>query len=302
MQFPHDKLFKETFSDLEVTTDFMQQYLPEDVLELVELETLEVSKDSFIQDDLKDYYVDLLFQIELDGREGFVYFLFEHKSYPAEDIALQLLQYMLEIWKKLVHKDKVKQLPVIVPILFYHGRVESYDVKTIGEWMNVNKSSRAKVSRFIPNFDVLFYNLSLSAEEEIRGGPKLQAYLQISKYIFAKDIALLIDKIVLIERLLHEANPGYFNTLLIYLLSTHEDLPLEKLAQRMTKEGRKRIMTIAEKLRREGREEGREEEKVAIVKQLLRLHVERKKIMKASGLSVSEIEEIERELHKESDN
>ena len=53
---PHDKLFRETWSDKEVAADFLKNYLPEDVLPLTDLNSLEICKDSFVEDDLKDYH------------------------------------------------------------------------------------------------------------------------------------------------------------------------------------------------------------------------------------------------------
>ncbi|HAO19175.1 MAG TPA: transposase, partial [Desulfobacteraceae bacterium] len=47
---PHDKLFRETLSDREVAADFLKNYLPEDVLSLINLNSLEICKDSFVED------------------------------------------------------------------------------------------------------------------------------------------------------------------------------------------------------------------------------------------------------------
>lgn len=49
---PHEKFFKETFSDLAVTKDFLNHYLPTNVIEYIELDTLTPKKDSFINDEL----------------------------------------------------------------------------------------------------------------------------------------------------------------------------------------------------------------------------------------------------------
>jgi len=35
---PHDKFFKETLSDLETAKDFMKNYLPKDLLGIIDLE------------------------------------------------------------------------------------------------------------------------------------------------------------------------------------------------------------------------------------------------------------------------
>ena len=50
IQNPHDKFFKETFSKVEVARDFIKNYLPESVLAVIDLETLEIQKDSFINE------------------------------------------------------------------------------------------------------------------------------------------------------------------------------------------------------------------------------------------------------------
>ncbi len=49
---PHDKLFRQTWSDLETAKSFLHHYLPKKVLALTELDTLEICKDSFVEKDL----------------------------------------------------------------------------------------------------------------------------------------------------------------------------------------------------------------------------------------------------------
>lgn len=100
MHHPHDKFFKETFSHKEVVTDFVNHYFPQEILDIIDVTTITLQKDSFIQKELEEYYSDLLFHVSFARKEGFLYFLFEHKSYPDEMITFQLLQYMLEIWKQ----------------------------------------------------------------------------------------------------------------------------------------------------------------------------------------------------------
>ena len=78
---PHDKLFRETWSNLENARSFLRHYLPDHVLRLLDLDTLEISKDSFVEKELSDYYSDMLYKVMLSGKPGFVHVLFEHKSY-----------------------------------------------------------------------------------------------------------------------------------------------------------------------------------------------------------------------------
>ncbi|MCB8818113.1 Rpn family recombination-promoting nuclease/putative transposase [Desulfosporosinus shakirovi] len=45
-------------------------------------------------------FSDLLFQTKINHKDGYLYLLFEHKSYPSPKIALQLyLSWLLISWK-----------------------------------------------------------------------------------------------------------------------------------------------------------------------------------------------------------
>jgi predicted transposase/invertase (TIGR01784 family) len=94
-----------------VTTakDFLTHYLPKNVLQIIDLNTLEPQKDSFINQELEEGFSDLLFKADISGKEGYLYFLFEHKSYPDKGISLQLLKYMVEIWEAKIKKTRASE-------------------------------------------------------------------------------------------------------------------------------------------------------------------------------------------------
>lgn len=61
IQNSHDKMFKETFSKIEVAKDFINNYLPQSILNIIDIDTLEPEKDSFIDERLNEVFSDLLF-------------------------------------------------------------------------------------------------------------------------------------------------------------------------------------------------------------------------------------------------
>ena len=105
IQNPHDKFFKETFSNLKVTRDFLENYLPQSILKILDLNDLEIQNSSHVDEELNEVFSDLLFKTKINQRDGYLYFLFEHKSYPDRMIALQLLTYMVRIWKQKVNRE-----------------------------------------------------------------------------------------------------------------------------------------------------------------------------------------------------
>ncbi|MCD4720750.1 MAG: Rpn family recombination-promoting nuclease/putative transposase [Desulfobacula sp.] len=71
----HDKLFRETWSNLSNAKSFLKNYLPEKILKIVQLDSLEICKDTFIEKDLKDYYSDMLYKVNLGEDPGYIYFV-----------------------------------------------------------------------------------------------------------------------------------------------------------------------------------------------------------------------------------
>lgn len=65
IQNPHDKFFKETFSNVEVARDFMKNYRPKLILKIIDLQTFEIQKDSFIDEELKEVFSDMLFEAKI---------------------------------------------------------------------------------------------------------------------------------------------------------------------------------------------------------------------------------------------
>lgn len=122
VQNPHDKFFKETLGNVSTAKDFLIHYLPENIISVIDINTLDLQKESFINEELEESFSDLLFKVEIHNRDGYLYFLFEHKSYSDKRIAFQLLKYMVEIWEAKMNKEEAKDIPMIIPLVIHHGR------------------------------------------------------------------------------------------------------------------------------------------------------------------------------------
>ncbi len=57
---PHDKFLKETLSKKENAIGFIENYLPKDIVELIDLNKINIEKDSYITENLQEYFTDLL--------------------------------------------------------------------------------------------------------------------------------------------------------------------------------------------------------------------------------------------------
>jgi predicted transposase/invertase (TIGR01784 family) len=97
---PHDRFFKDLLSRPKAATDFLSNYLPPEIAAPLDLSAPEIVKDSFIDEELRQHFSDLLYRVNLkSGGDALVYILFEHKSGPDEWVAFQLLRYEVRIWE-----------------------------------------------------------------------------------------------------------------------------------------------------------------------------------------------------------
>ena len=170
---PHDLFFRETFSRIEITHDFIENYLPAEVVAILNLDTLEPQKDSFVDEELREHFSDLLYRVQQkNGHEANVDLLLEHKSSPDVLVAFQLLRYMVRIWER-AQREKVKPLPPVIPIVVCHGH-EKWQVSE--NFTGLFEGPEA-LRPFWPNFRYNLQDLNQLDEAGLRGNLLLKAAL-----------------------------------------------------------------------------------------------------------------------------
>jgi predicted transposase/invertase (TIGR01784 family) len=257
---PHDKFFKESWSRQEVARDFLSYYLPAKIVDLLDIDSLELSKDSFVDTELREYFSDLLYKVDLrDGRAVYVYVLLEHKSYPEPLIAFHLLRYMVEIWNLLLKQRKGgEKLPPVIPVVLYHGRAEW----RIGRDFRGLIVDDGELERYLPDFDYELCDLSDFEDEEIKGAVVLRVAMLLFKYIFRDELADRLPGILGLLRELTDKRSGleYLEAVLRYLSSGTDKVDKDDLRQAveaaLPEIGGKVMSTIAEKWVEEGMQQG----------------------------------------------
>jgi predicted transposase/invertase (TIGR01784 family) len=268
----HDAFFRDAMSRREVAADYLRQYLPEDVTRHLCLDTLTISKDSFVSEDQARHYSDLLYEIKLNGGgDGLVYFLFEHKSFHDRFTALQILRYMVEIWElRRKQRKNSAPLPLIVPVVVYHGRSRREALR-IRDLVTV-PDDRCTV--FVPDFEISFQDFSPEAETEIKGTIELRL---LCSCLRAKNDPTSVLRVMEIFRLLHRLGDDacalqWVATIYRYLAGTMDieaEVVHDIAQQTLSTNKRDTIMTLAERLHQQGLQEGRLEGKQNILQRLL---------------------------------
>ena len=303
---PHDRFFKESLSDPQTAGDFLRQYLPQNLLALIDLQTLIPEKVSFIEPDLQESFSDLLYKANIEGYPGYIYFLFEHKSYRSPRIALQLLKYMLNIWnRKIAGQDD--KLPVIIPLVIYHGK-EPWNIPLkLSGLIAREKELPDELKIFIPDYQYLFYDLSPYGEKEIKGSLRLRIFLELLAAVLHQDYRhfnLTVKKILADFKQLEGENSEqalrYLETIIIYIMNVREDITMEditRVSKNISLEGRERIMTLAERLLQEGIAKGMEEGRKKAAKNMLKMGLTLQKAAEAAELPLEEVLQLQKELN-----
>jgi len=262
---PHDKAIKTVFNDLANARSLLYHRLPDKVLKLVDLNTLEISKDSFIEKELAEYYSDLLYKVKLtDGSQGFIYVLFEHKSYYDRFVHLQLLEYMVKIWRLYIKQqgEKPYYLPIVIPLLVCHAKKEWPD-DTV-RLASLLSGPVEDLTEYIPDFGLELYDLHRFSDDEIKGTIISRVILLLLKHIRDPDLQQKLPGILALLKTLMEKETGlqWLEVVIRYLTSVRdeEDLSAKKIVemaeQAISKETGEYVMTLLEKLQKEGEERG----------------------------------------------
>ncbi|UCF97125.1 MAG: Rpn family recombination-promoting nuclease/putative transposase [Spirochaetaceae bacterium] len=261
---PHDKFFHAVFSDEEHARDLLRNALPAKILGLLELSSLEISRESYIDEKLAVHQSDLLIRTTYRDSPVFVYFLIEHKSYHDRWTILQLLRYMVRIWDKELSQNKtLKKLPPIIPMIFYHGTRRWNQPVTFSSYLELKQNLRP----YMPDFQVVLLDLQQTDDVDLKGAELFRAAMKIAKYARSQLKPHLGDILRAVSaRPMDERHRTFLKVFLEYILQVGRDTQsgaveeeIEKVGNEVTREV---YMTIAEQLRAEGIEIGKQEGKL----------------------------------------
>jgi predicted transposase/invertase (TIGR01784 family) len=238
----------------------LRHYLPREVLALAELDSLEICKDTFVEKDLKEFYFDLLYKVQLADTDGYVYILFEHKSYRDKLTQLQLLEYMCKIWRLHLKQDIAERLPVVIPLVLYHGPSSRAQANT--RFSSLLSGPTEALAAYIPDFSYVLYDLTRFSDDQIKGTVMARVAMLLFKHIFDPQIRDKLPAVLslLVDLMEKQSVPQYFETVFRYIINNIDEVSVDDLTtivkESLSQKQGEFVMTLAEKLRKEGFEKG----------------------------------------------
>jgi len=98
--YPHDRLTRALMGNSKVIEEFFKKNLPEKIKKVIDFSSMELCKESFIDDSLRLKCVDLLYEAKFNGKPGFLYLLIEHASKPDSLLPFRMSKYVMAIMEE----------------------------------------------------------------------------------------------------------------------------------------------------------------------------------------------------------
>ncbi|CAK0770957.1 transposase [Azospirillaceae bacterium] len=241
---PHDKLFKGLLDQPGAAGALLRERLPPEILELLTDDPPMQEPGEYVDEALRKSYSDRLYSLRLKtGKKLLLYVLIDHKSYPDYGVLLQLLSYIIKIWRRLSAEktDSFRKLPPILPMVVYHGAAEWKVSLSLRDTINAPDV----IKHLQPDFCYELIDLGPIQNEKLSSYPPLRAGLLALKYSHRDgDLETVLMQIftdVGDERTL-------FSMLVVYITKVYTDVDstlLQKVIRKVKPEWEEDMVSIA---------------------------------------------------------
>ncbi len=270
----HDRFFKGVFGEAEHAIACFQSYLPAEILAQADLSTATLCPGSFVDEQLSERHTDLLYQLQFAGRKALIYVLFEHQRSCETAMMFRLLRYMVRIWERWLEEHSISEgLPPIIPMVLYQGRRDWTAATRLSGLLAVElrpaqdperseeEAKQDVFRRYFPDFEMLLIDLSEHSDDDLRGTALGRLALHLFKNIDSPEIMSFLRRWAqIVRQVSQESGLNGLRLALHYLLQSSEHVSKEELglllATEVGDDAREMVMTAADKLRAEGRDEG----------------------------------------------
>jgi len=118
----HDKYFRSSMKNLRVARDFLEAHLPKAIVTEINWKSLQVKSSQHINSHFRELMTDILYQVEFGQTKNYISILVEHQSTANKFMPFRVLHYIVEIMREELEKNPRKNLPLVIPLVFYSGK------------------------------------------------------------------------------------------------------------------------------------------------------------------------------------
>ncbi|MDR1140834.1 MAG: Rpn family recombination-promoting nuclease/putative transposase, partial [Planctomycetaceae bacterium] len=99
-EFRHDEFGRNKLKEVRTARKFLIHVLKPEVKALLDIDKLEIDSESFVDDWLKSFYLDVLYRIPLKNSNEYlvIFILIELKTDNDQFTIFQILRYIINVW------------------------------------------------------------------------------------------------------------------------------------------------------------------------------------------------------------
>lgn len=295
---PHDAIFKQFLHHKAIACDFLQAHLPAALLARCQLDTLQLTSGSFIEENLRASYSDILYSLQTHTGQGYIYVLIEHQSTPDKLIPFRLMRYAIAAMQQ--HLDAGhSELPLVIPMLFYHGTITPWPYRL--NWLELFADPELAATLYSHDFPLV--DITVIPDKEIVTHQRMAMLELLFKHIRQRDLASLQEQLgaLLMENWLTAAQLKALITYMLQAGSTAQPEALICALAQYSPQHKEQLMTIAEWLAEKGRKQGiaqgleqgeelgRREEAAKIARNMLAMGLPAELVTELTGLTQDEL-------------
>jgi len=118
----HDSGYKKLFSNRTIFRQLLETFVNQEWVHSLDFDKCEPLDKSFISEHYKETESDLIYKVQFQDREVYIYILIEFQSTVDPFMALRVLNYITNFYMDfLVNNSGIKKLPAVFPIVLYNG-------------------------------------------------------------------------------------------------------------------------------------------------------------------------------------
>ncbi|MCA8954395.1 MAG: Rpn family recombination-promoting nuclease/putative transposase [Planctomycetes bacterium] len=172
MTSPHDALFRWTFSSPEHAGPLLRALLPAALANGIDWGDMTAIPGTRVDGDQREERSDLVFATKLRGRPALLCLLLEHKSRPDRWTALQVLAYMLTMWREARRqRPRARFLPFVLPVVLHYGRRRwraTTDLWSLFDTRDLPAELLGELRRALPQFAFTPFDFATRSAAEVR--------------------------------------------------------------------------------------------------------------------------------------
>ena len=193
-----DKSYKLLFSHAQMVEELLRDFVREDWVKQLDFSTLEKYNNSFVTEDLKKRFDDVIWIVRWGKQRLYIYILIEFQSEIDNFMSVRIMTYLGLLYQDLIMSETVRsgqKLPPVLPIVLYNGSQP---------WKNVPLDIRDAIARaprgleqYLPQLRYLLIDEGYYDNHELESSKSLvSALFQLERQQTPEDVRKIIATLI----------------------------------------------------------------------------------------------------------